>query len=130
MLKEKYDRIRAKEVKFETYNMKKPYKVLIVSYGTMARVCKTTIDMLKANGLDVALLRPKTLFPFPEKKIREAAKKAHCKMVLSIEMSMGQMVEDVERSVQGACPVQWYGKCGGEIPPPKELAEMIKGLRL
>ena len=130
LLKEKYDQIRTKEVKFETYNMTKPYKLLIVSYGTMARVCKTAVDLLKEEGIAVGLLRPKTLFPFPEKKIREAAAKPSCKLVLSIEMSMGQMVEDVERSVRGKRPVRWYGKCGGEIPPPRELVDMIIGLNL
>jgi 2-oxoglutarate ferredoxin oxidoreductase subunit alpha len=58
--------------------------------------------------------------------IREAASKESCKTVISIEMSMGQMVEDVERSVQGRKPVEWYGKCGGEVPTPEEIMEVVQ----
>lgn len=129
LLKEKYDKMRKEEVQYENYRLNTNYEILIVSYGTMARVCKTAIDFLEEEGIKAGLLRPKTLFPFPEKEIYKAAAKKHCKIVLSIEMSMGQMVEDVERAVKGQKPVKWYGKAGGEIPPPKELVEMIKKLK-
>jgi 2-oxoglutarate ferredoxin oxidoreductase subunit alpha len=125
ILRGKYEQMKKEEVRFETYNLDSDYRILIVSYGTMSRVCKTAIDMLAEEGVQVGLLRPQTLFPFPEKKIREAARKSSCEIVLSVEMSMGQMVEDVERSVHGACPVQWYGKCGGEVPTPEEVIELV-----
>jgi 2-oxoglutarate ferredoxin oxidoreductase subunit alpha len=128
MLKEKYDRMRRDEVRYEAYNMDGDYRVLIVSYGTMSRVCRTAIDSLKEEGLEVAMIRPQTLFPFPEKAIREAAGKEGCRLAVSIEMSMGQMVEDVERSIQGRCPVEWYGKCGGEVPTPEEIVDVVRGL--
>ncbi len=126
ILKEKYDRMEREEIRFEVYNTDSDYKALIVSYGTMSRVCKTAIDNLKEQGIEIGLLRPQTLFPFPENAIRNAAIKSGCQVVYSIEMSMGQMLEDVERSVQGKCPVQWYGKCGGEVPAPEEVMEVLK----
>lgn len=126
LLKSKYDRMKAEEVRHEAYNLEADYTVLIVSYGTMSRVCKTAIDRLQDEGLPVALIRPQTLFPFPEQPIRDAAAKAGCKIVLSVEMSMGQLVEDVERSVRGRCPVQWYGKCGGEVPTPEEIMQVVR----
>ena len=125
-LKAKYDRMRAEEVRFEAYNTDGPYRLLIVSYGTMSRVCRTSIDMLKAEGIEVGMIRPQTLFPFPEKAVSDAADVPSCTHVISIEMSMGQMVEDVERSIQGRRPVSWYGKCGGEIPTPEEIIEVVK----
>ena len=126
MLKAKYDRMKKEEVRFEAYNTDKDYQLLIVSYGTMSRVCKTAIDMLAEKGIQVGLIRPQTLFPFPEAAVRDAARKPGCKRVVSIEMSMGQMVEDVERVVMGACPVDWYGKCGGDVPTPEEVIEVVQ----
>ncbi len=125
-LKAKYDRMKDEEIRYEPYNIDTDYKVLMISYGTMARVCKTVVDRLQKEGISVGLIRPQTLFPFPEKAIFEAALKKSCKIVMSIEMSMGQMVEDVERSVKGKKPVKWYGKCGGDVPTPKEIIEVLK----
>lgn len=126
LLREKYERMKKEQVRYEAYHLDSEYRFLIVAYGTMSRVCKTAIDMLEEEGVPVGMLRPQTLFPFPEKAIRVAARKSSCKMVLSVEMSMGQMVEDVERSLHGACPVQWYGKCGGDVPTPEEIIELIR----
>ena len=127
-LKAKYEQMRKEEVQFELYNTDADYQVLITSYGTMSRVCRTAIDMLKEEGIEVAMMRPKTLFPFPEQATHDAAVKESCKSVISIEMSMGQMVEDVERCVKGQRPVEFYGECGGEIPSPEKIIEIIKGL--
>jgi 2-oxoglutarate ferredoxin oxidoreductase subunit alpha len=126
VLKEKYDRMKQEEVRYESFNMDSDYQALIVSFGTMSRVCRTVIDNLKAQGFEAAMIRPQTLFPFPEEPIKQAASKESCKVVLSIELNMGQMVEDVERSVQGKCPVYWYGKAGGDVPTPEEVIDVIK----
>ncbi|MCP4671602.1 MAG: 3-methyl-2-oxobutanoate dehydrogenase subunit VorB [Desulfobacula sp.] len=128
ILKAKYEQMRKEEVQYEGYNTDTDYKILIVSYGTMSRVCKTSIDMMKKQGLEIGLLRPKTLFPFPEKEIYNAATKESCKAVISIEMSMGQMVEDVERCIKGKREVEFYGECGGDIPTPEKIIEVIQGL--
>ena len=88
ILKAKYEQMKKEEIRYEKYNTDSDYKVLVVSYGTMSRVCKTAIDQLKEGGFEVGLIRPKTLFPFPETAVREAALKDGCKAVISIEMSM------------------------------------------
>jgi 2-oxoglutarate/2-oxoacid ferredoxin oxidoreductase subunit alpha len=127
-LKAKYEEIECNEVKYEAYNLDTDYRSLVISYGTMSRVCRTAIQNLKAEGIEVAMIRPQTLFPFPMKAIYDAAGKKGCLAVTSIEMSMGQMVEDVQRSVLGRCPVKWYGKAGGLIPTPEEVMAFLKGL--
>jgi 2-oxoglutarate ferredoxin oxidoreductase subunit alpha len=128
ILKAKYEQMKKEEVLYEGYNTDTQYQVLVVSYGTMSRVCKTAIDMMKQEGIEVGLLRPKTLFPFPEEAVFTAATQKSCKAVISIEMSMGQMVEDVERCVKGQRKVDFYGECGGDIPTPEKVIEVIKGL--
>jgi 2-oxoglutarate/2-oxoacid ferredoxin oxidoreductase subunit alpha len=125
-LKAKYDQMKREEILYETYHTEAGYDALIVSYGTTSRVCRTAIDMMAADGLNVGMIRPQTVFPFPEAAIREAAQADGCRVVLSIEMSMGQMVEDVERCVQGQRPVVWYGKCGGDVPTPEEIIQVVK----
>lgn len=126
VLKEKYDRMKKEEVRYDTYNMESDYRILLISYGTMSRVNRTAIDRLKEEGIEAAMIRPMTLFPFPLEAIRTASLKKGCAAVLSIEMNMGQMVEDVERSVQGKVPVHWYGTCGGDVPTPGEIMTVIK----
>jgi 2-oxoglutarate ferredoxin oxidoreductase subunit alpha len=126
MLKEKYERMKREEIRHETYNCDTDYEALIVSYGTMSRVCRTAIDNFKQEGLEVGMVRPQTLFPFPEDAVAKAAFKESCRTVVSVEMSMGQMIEDVQRCVQGRRPVSWYGKCGGEVPTPEEVMEIVK----
>jgi len=128
ILKAKYERMKREEIRYESYNIDSGYSLLIVSYGTMSRLCRTSIDNLKAEGLEVGMIRPQTLFPFPEKAVRDAALKKNCKVVVSIEMSMGQMVEDVERCVQGKRPVEWYGTCGGDVPTPEEIMDVARAL--
>jgi 2-oxoglutarate ferredoxin oxidoreductase subunit alpha len=127
-LKAKYERMKREEVRYEAYNLEGDYQVLIVSYGTMSRVCRTAIDMLREEGLEAGMIRPQTVFPFPEEAVEEAASRAGCKAVLSVEMNMGQMLEDVERCVKGKRPVSWYGKCGGEVPTPEEVIDAIKAI--
>jgi 2-oxoglutarate/2-oxoacid ferredoxin oxidoreductase subunit alpha len=129
-LKAKYDRMKQEEVLYEAYNTDGDYSILVVSYGTMSRVCKTAIDLLQEQGIQVGLLRPKTLFPFPEKAIFMAATKESCQSVISIEMSMGQMVEDVERCVKGTREVHFYGECGGDVPTPEKIMDVLKELLL
>ncbi len=126
-LKEQYKKME-QEVMYEKYNTDTDYKILIVSYGTMSRVCRTAIDNMKAQGIEIAMLRPKTLFPFPGTQIHDAAVKDSCKAVISIEMSMGQMVEDVDRYVMGKRKIEFYGECGGNIPSPEKIESVIKAL--
>jgi 2-oxoglutarate/2-oxoacid ferredoxin oxidoreductase subunit alpha len=127
-LKAKYEQMEREEIRWEGYHIDGDYQVLIVSYGTMSRVCRTAIDNFKVRGIDIGLIRPRTLFPFPRAVIHAAAQKPSCRAVLSVEMSMGQMLEDVERSVLGQRPVSWYGKCGGDVPTPEEVMQAVERL--
>ena len=125
-LKAKYERMMREDLRYEAYNAVTDYQALIVSFGTMSRVCRTAIDALKRQGIEVGMIRPQTLFPFPEKAIHEAAIRPSCKVVLSIELNMGQMLEDVQRAVLGERPVHWHGNAGGDIPSPEDIMDLVK----
>jgi len=127
-LKAKYEQMEREETRSEAYNCDGDYQALIISYGTMSRVCRTAIDLLKSDGLEVGMIRPRFVYPFPRRAIYDAAQKDSCRAVFSIEMSMGQMIEDVERSVAGKRPVHWYGKCGGEVPTPEEVIQAVRSI--
>jgi len=128
-LKAKYDEIAANETRSELYGAGDGYDLLLVAFGTMARICKTAIDEVRADGLRVALFRPITLNPFPFTALREAMDAiADDGPVLNIEMSMGQMVYDVKLAAEGSRRIEFYGTAGGVVPSPDEVAEKIRGL--
>ncbi len=99
-------------------------RLLIVSYGTAGRIAYTAIEAARAKGLKVGLLRPQTLWPFPEMRISELADQLDSCLV--IEMNAGQMLEDVKLSVGGQIPVGFYGRMGGVVPMPDELLTAIE----
>jgi 2-oxoglutarate/2-oxoacid ferredoxin oxidoreductase subunit alpha len=119
----KYNEIREKEVRFEEFQCEDA-EYLLVAYGTSARVCQKSVELAREQGIKAGLLRPITLFPFPSKKINKLADKV--KLMLAVEMSAGQMVEDVLLSVNGKVPVYYYGRMGGMIPTPDEVVENLK----
>lgn len=121
-----YKIIRENEVRHEVYKVSAKNKVLITAYGTMARICQTAIDELETEGISVGLFRPITLFPFPEKEIFDEASKPNIETVLSVEMSMGQMVEDIERCVRDRKPVDFFGRTGGIVPTPDEVKNKVR----
>lgn len=98
--------------------------IVLVAYGTIGRVAKNAMIKARAEGLKVGLVRPITLWPFPAKAINDIASTA--KAFISVEMSMGQMVEDVRLAVNGKAPVYFTGRTGGIIPQPTEILEKIK----
>ena len=120
-LAKKYARM-AKEVRFEEYETDDAEMVL-VAYGSVGRIIKTSVDILREKGRKVGLLRPITLYPFPSQAVRRAAEKADSLMVL--ELNTGQMVEDVRLAVEGVAPVDFYGRPPGSIPTPDELAKEV-----
>lgn len=122
-LQAKYNEMKEKEVRYEMYNMEKP-EVVLVSYGTTSRIVKNAIVALKEEGIEVGLIRPITLWPFPEKAFDEIP--ATCKHVMSVEMSMGQMIDDVRLSLNGRLPVGFFGRTGGMIPSPEEVVAAVK----
>jgi 2-oxoglutarate ferredoxin oxidoreductase subunit alpha len=126
VLYNKFQEIKKHEPRFELYEVSAKNKVLIASYGTMARICQTVIDELEDEGISVGLFRPITVCPFPEKALRKEIMKKNIKSVLTVEMSMGQMVEDIERVAANDKPVLFYGRTGGIVPTPDEVKEQIK----
>ena len=104
----KYEEIEKNEVKYETYRFDDA-EFVIVAYGSTSRICKSVIDKARADGIKAGMIRPITIFPFPYEVIAKAAE--HAKMFLSVEMSMGQMVEDVKLAVNGKVPVKFFRNC-------------------
>ncbi|ACL69435.1 3-methyl-2-oxobutanoate dehydrogenase subunit VorB [Halothermothrix orenii] len=121
-LKDKYDKMKENEVRYETYKIEDA-DIVIVAYGTTARISLSTIEMARKEGLKVGLIRPISLFPFPGKIINEVADNAS--KFLTVEMSTGQMVEDVKLAVNGKKPVYFYGRTGGMVPSPEEIMEQV-----
>jgi 2-oxoglutarate ferredoxin oxidoreductase subunit alpha len=122
----KYAEVTEHERRWETYNCDGDHELLIVAYGTMARICKTVIDELREGGTSVGLFRPITLFPFPMPELKAEIRRRGVKRVLVVEMSMGQMVEDVELANVGHVPVHFFGKAGGVVPAPEDVLEQVK----
>lgn len=122
-LKEKYRKIQAEEVKYETY-MADDAEYLFVAFGCSSRICEAATDLLREEGYKVGLLRPVTLFPFPSEAIAEYASKV--RSMMSIELNLGQMVDDVRLAVDGKCPVGFYGRQGGNIYSPEEISREFK----
>jgi 2-oxoglutarate ferredoxin oxidoreductase subunit alpha len=119
----KYEEIAKKETRFETYQVEDA-EMIAVAYGTTARIAKGAINQLREQGLRVGLLRPITVWPFPNEIIRELSKKV--KRFIALEMSTGQMVEDVRLALEGRAEVLFYGRPGGIIPEPDEFAHVIR----
>jgi 2-oxoglutarate ferredoxin oxidoreductase subunit alpha len=115
--------IVANEVRYETF-MADDAEILIASYGTAARIAKTAIRQAREEGIRVGLFRPITVFPFPYAELQEAAQDE----ILVVELSAGQMLQDVRLAVQDKVPITFYGKMGGVVPLPEDILEEIKKL--
>ena len=122
-LQEKYREMEEKEVRFETFQCDDA-EYLLLAYGTSSRVSQKAIQLARQEGIKVGLLRPITLFPFPKKEINKLADRV--KGILSVEMSAGQMVEDVRLAVNGKVPVEHFGRMGGIVPTAEEVVENLK----
>ena len=124
MLKAKYDRMRECEQRWENYNVDAPYDLLVTAFGTMARIAKTAIDELRAEGISVGLFRPISVNPFPYDACRAAMDKA--KRVLDIELNMGQMIYDVRLAAEGSRTIDFFGTAGGVVPSPDDVVVEIR----
>ena len=118
----RYDVIKENEVRVEEY-LTEDAEYIVVAYGATARVVRSAVESARAQGIKAGLIRPITLWPFPEKTIANAAKRV--KSMLTVEMSMGQMVEDVRLAVNGMCGVSFFGRTGGIVPTPAEVLHEI-----
>lgn len=101
--------------------------IVIVAYGTVARIARSAIRMARQEGIKAGMIRPITLWPFPDKPVAYAAKTA--KVFLAVEMSTGQMIDDVRLAVDGARPVKFYGRAGGMVPAVRDVLSQIRALK-
>ncbi|WP_198931795.1 3-methyl-2-oxobutanoate dehydrogenase subunit VorB [Labilibacter marinus] len=122
-LQAKYREVEENEVRFEKI-MCDDADYIFVAYGSSARICQKSIEIARAKGIKVGMLRPITLYPFPVKELQELAKQV--KGMLSVELSAGQMVEDVRLAVNGKVPVEHYGRFGGIMHSPGEVVEALE----
>lgn len=124
-LSKKYEDMKKTLVSWESKNLEEA-QVVFVAFGTMARIVTEACSILEAEGIKTGLIRPITLWPFPYQAFEALG--ADTKLVISAELSMGQMIDDVTRAVQGEYPVGLIQRSGGMVPTPIEVAEKAKAL--
>ncbi len=122
-LQKKYKTIEENEVRYQEYHVDDADLVL-VSYGISSRISYSTVDQLRAKGYKVGLFRPISLMPFPSQRISELADKA--KAFMAIELSNGQMIQDVKLAINGRVPADFYGRMGGAVPPQEEVNQKVE----
>ncbi|NLN50280.1 MAG: 3-methyl-2-oxobutanoate dehydrogenase subunit VorB [Acholeplasmataceae bacterium] len=124
-LNEKYQEMKEKETLYEQIDCEDA-EIILVAYGTMARICRSAIELLREENIKAGLIRPITLWPFPFQAFQEISPTV--KGFLTCEMSLGQMVDDVSHAVSGKIPVAFYGRSGGVVPEPIEIVTAAKKL--
>ena len=122
-LQEKYKMMEENDVLFEEIQCEDA-EYIFVAYGSASRICQKAVQLCREKGIKVGILRPITLYPFPKKEIARLSKKV--KGILTVEMSAGQMVEDVRLNVANNIPVEHFGRFGGVIPTPEEIVEALE----
>ncbi len=118
-----YREIEKNEVRYETIDTE-DCDYLFVAFGSMARICQKVMEVAREEGIKIGLLRPITLWPFPSQQIKEAAK--NVKGIMVVELSAGQMIEDVKLAVECNVDVKHYGRFGGIVPTPEEVLDALK----
>ena len=124
-LLEKYERIKEEEVRWQEEGTEDA-EIILVGYGTSARIARSAMEQARQEGIKVGLFRPITLFPFPERRLKDLAGPE--KKFLAVEMSAGQMIEDVRLAVEGQSPVYLCRRLGGMVPTPEEVLAKIREL--
>lgn len=122
-LQKKYAQMREEDVRYEEIECGDA-EYIIVAFGSAARICQKTVQIARKKGVKVGLVRPITLFPFPEKIISEYATKV--KGFLSVEFNAGQMVNDIRLAVNGKTKVEYFGRMGGTVPTPNEVETALE----
>ena len=118
----KYLRCEREETRCELYRAEDA-EVLLVGFGIVSRVLRSAVESLRKDGVKAGLLRPITLWPYPSKVLADVA--ARVQKILVVELSNGQMLEDVRLAVEGKVPVEFYGRVGGNVPSVEELHEQV-----
>jgi pyruvate/2-oxoacid:ferredoxin oxidoreductase alpha subunit len=122
LLEAKYKKCQEAETRYEHYRTEDA-EVLLAGYGIVSRVLRSAVDEARAQGIRAGLFRPITLWPFPSREL--AAIAANCRSVLVVELSTGQMVEDVRLAINGNTPVEFYGRVGGNVPSVEEIHQQL-----
>jgi pyruvate/2-oxoacid:ferredoxin oxidoreductase alpha subunit len=122
-LQEKYAEIEKKEALFETYKTDDA-ELVLTGYGIISRLLHSAVDILRKEGYKVGMIRPITLFPFPKTKLRELALTTDS--FLCVEMSNGQMVDDVKLAIECSKPVHLYTRMGGNVPSMEEITNKCR----
>ena len=124
-LQHKYEIMRQKEVRFETYRTEKA-EFILIAFGIVSRLVQTAVDQLREAGVRAGMLRPITLMPFPTEVIRKFALQRQFRFFSVFELNNGQMVDDVRLAVEGGKPVKFYGRMGGNVPTINEIVDQVK----
>jgi 2-oxoisovalerate ferredoxin oxidoreductase alpha subunit len=122
-LQDKYREIKDKEVVFEEYQMEDA-EIILVSYGISSRIARSAVEKARGRGIKVGLFRPQTLFPFPEEALKRIADERECKFI-SVEMSNGQMLEDIVLSIGCSRPVELVNRMGGNLVDVESITKKI-----
>jgi len=122
-LQDKYQEIKEKEVEFEEYRMEDA-EIIIVSYGISSRIARSAVEKAREHGIKAGLFRPKTLFPFPEDALKKIAEDRECKFI-SVEMSNGQMLEDIILAIGCIRPVELVNRMGGNLVDVENITQKI-----
>jgi len=122
-LQAKYDEIAKNELRYEE-NIPADAEVVLVAYGTSSRVCHTAAEILNAEGIKTGIFRPITLYPFPYAELNKVADKV--KKIFSVELSLGQMIDDIKIAVAGKADVHFYGRTGGMLFSPDDVVNAVK----
>lgn len=125
-LYQRYQKIKETETKWEEY-LCGDADIILTAFGTVARICKSAADILRDKGIKAGVIRPVSLYPFPEKVYLDYASKASVKKFVCVELNKGQMIEDVRLASQCKKPVDFYGRSGGNIMSAEEVADFIAG---
>lgn len=122
---ERYEKIKAAEQRAESF-MTEDADIVVVAFGASARIARSAVVQAREQGIKAGLVRPITLWPFPEDELEKVMGTAKC--LLTVEMNMGQMVDDVRLAANGRVPVEFYGRAGGVIPTPGEVLAKLEEL--
>jgi 2-oxoglutarate ferredoxin oxidoreductase subunit alpha len=126
-LQARYEQIQKNEVLCEQYKVDDA-EIVVIAYGIAARIVRSAVNKARAEGIKAGWIRPITLWPFPTEQISKAAEEL--RIFLTVEMSCGQMLEDVKLAISGKAPVLFYGRPGGGVPTADEILDKIKQLTI
>jgi len=124
-LMDKYQLMTQQEIRWEAHDCEDA-QIIIVAYGTTARICQSAARKLRQEGIRAGVFRPISLWPYPYEALRALAAQSAVQSVLTVEMSLGQMVEDVRLALGGLKPTPFYGRTGGMIPETDQVADQVR----